>query len=398
MSPRTSARPQERAAAGACVPAPPAGLGGASRDPAAGGPGGDPCAGGAAGDCGIDALDLAARVEALTLRIDRVAATTRVVAVAGYDPPGRPSAEVEVEGAGEVGRGECVAWSPTAQARFAVRCRALLPPGTHRLGDLAARIRALGETPYERAAAEAAAVDLALRQAGANLFRLAGRPPAPVCFLLSFGTFADPARELRGILAEAASGARVKIDVDPAWPDGVFEELAGVREAVAVLDLKLRGDRRLAERAHAALPDALLEDPVLDAGSSPLDASRRDHGPDAPLPPSLLARIAFDGPVQHAADVEPLAPQPAAVNVKAPRMGGVLEALRAVTACRRSGIAVYVGGMFEVGPGRGQAQVLASLFSPSAWNDVAPLTVDEAGRWPSSPLAVPGEFMGLGFA
>ena len=46
--------------------------------------------------------------------------------------------------------------------------------------------------------------------------------------------------------------------------------------------------------------------------------------------------------------------------------------------------------MFELGPGRGQIQYLASLFHPDAPNDVAPRDYNEpeprAGL-PSSPLA-----------
>jgi len=78
-------------------------------------------------------------------------------------------------------------------------------------------------------------------------------------------------------------------------------------------------------------------------------------------------------------------------------MGGILEALRAIGACRGRGIPTYVGGMFEVGPGRSQAQVLASLFSAEAWNDVAPIALSAERPAPSSPLAIPEGFVGLGF-
>jgi hypothetical protein len=40
--------------------------------------------------------------------------------------------------------------------------------------------------------------------------------------------------------------------------------------------------------------------------------------------------------------------------------------------CAEAGIALYGGGQFELGVGRGQLQVLASLFHADAPNDVAP--------------------------
>ncbi|HYZ18854.1 MAG TPA: hypothetical protein VE615_04880, partial [Gaiellaceae bacterium] len=36
------------------------------------------------------------------------------------------------------------------------------------------------------------------------------------------------------------------------------------------------------------------------------------------------------------------------------------------------GMLLYGGGQFELGPGRGQIQYLASLFHPDSPNDVAP--------------------------
>ncbi|MBV8598815.1 MAG: hypothetical protein JO017_08340, partial [Actinobacteria bacterium] len=38
----------------------------------------------------------------------------------------------------------------------------------------------------------------------------------------------------------------------------------------------------------------------------------------------------------------------------------------------KRGLRLYGGGQFELGPGRGQIQLLASLFSPDGPNDVAP--------------------------
>jgi hypothetical protein len=52
------------------------------------------------------------------------------------------------------------------------------------------------------------------------------------------------------------------------------------------------------------------------------------------------------------------------------------------------GIALYGGGQWELGPGRGQIQYLASLFHPDSSNDVAPGAYNgsPAAGLPRSPL------------
>src|SRR5947208_1404155 len=61
--------------------------------------------------------------------------------------------------------------------------------------------------PYARAALEAAAIDLGLRQARTDLFRLFGVTPQPVRYVVSFGRVADPAAEGRRY-----PGVELKID------------------------------------------------------------------------------------------------------------------------------------------------------------------------------------------
>jgi hypothetical protein len=46
---------------------------------------------------------------------------------------------------------------------------------------------------------------------------------------------------------------------------------------------------------------------------------------------------------------------------------------------------MYGGGQFELGPGRGQIQYLASLFHPSTPNDVAPAVYNVSGPGPDLP-------------
>ena len=53
--------------------------------------------------------------------------------------------------------------------------------------------------------------------------------------------------------------------------------------------------------------------------------------------------------------------------------------------CEARGIEIYGGGQFELGPGRGQIQHLASLFHPDAPNDVAPKEYNDGGPRPGLP-------------
>jgi hypothetical protein len=77
------------------------------------------------------------------------------------------------------------------------------------------------------------------------------------------------------------------------------------------------------------------------------------------------------------------------LNSKPSRFGSVEELFRFYDVCSERGIRLYGGGQFELGPGRGHIQYLASLFHPDAANDVAPsgynVTPLPSGL-PASPL------------
>ena len=285
-----------------------------------------------------------AALAALPVVVDDVECRVDAVRVPSYPGGVRPTSEVRL---GD-GRGECVAW--TAEAHAALRGRmGLVPRGRWaHLGDWAAAMRERFTDPYERAALEAAAIDLALRQAGANLRTLLGAASKPVRYVVSFERVADPVARARA----EAPGIALKIDADPGWSDDTYAGLAALGR-VAVLDFKGAGDT---ERAHRALPQALIEDPGSGSWSE-----------------SLARRLSFDAAVTSAAALDALPARPAAVNLKPARMGGVLEALACATRCAAEGIAVYMGGMFEVGVGRTQLRALAALLCPDGPNDIAPL-------------------------
>lgn len=303
---------------------------------------------------------LGAALARLPLTLEAVEATTGAVRVPSYPGGARPSAQVTLAGGGHAGRGEHVAWSEAAHRDFAAGARAL-PRGRFALSEWAAAMARVTPAFHARAALEAAAIDLALRQAGTSCARLLGVIPAPVRYVVSHGRLAQP-------VAEAEPGVELKLDVDPAWDEAAWAALAATGR-VAVLDWKGTGTTAEHERAHRALPAALQEDPG--AGDGAWSAS-------------LGARLSFDAALTTPGALATLPARPAAVNVKPARMGGVLTALDLVAACAAGGIAVYLGGMFEVGVGRAQLLHLAALLAPEGPNDIAPIATpgDHAPRPP----------------
>jgi L-alanine-DL-glutamate epimerase-like enolase superfamily enzyme len=296
---------------------------------------------------------LHAALAALTVTVDDASGRCAEVALPDYPDGSRPTGVVTLAGREQRGMGECVAFSEAEQRTFRDDVVPRVPRGRGRLDEFLTAIYALTQQPYERAALEAAAIDLALHQARTNCARLLGIEARAPRYVVSFGPTPDPLAALA-----AAGELTVKLDVHPGWDDRTLAALAESGR-VAVLDWKGGGAHDEHERLHAALPEALVEDPA-PAG--------------APWSPALCARLVADAAVASAADVERPEVGTAAVNLKPARMGGVLEALDAAARCARLGREVYLGGMWEVGPGRQQLRVLAALLAPDAPNDIAPLT------------------------
>jgi L-alanine-DL-glutamate epimerase-like enolase superfamily enzyme len=308
-----------------------------------------------------DPARLGETLAALPLLVEDVTCEVGSVAVPSFGGA-RPTSVVTLRGRRATGRGENVAWTETAQEHFAAHAR-VAPRGGWCLGEWAAAMREVIGEPYERAALEAAAIDLALRQARTSLFELAGVTPTLVRYVVSFGKVADPVVE-----AQLHAAIELKVDVAPEWSDDTYRALADLGR-VAILDFKWAGEHADHERAHRLLPGALIEDPL--------------PGP-AVWSPSLTARLSFDAPLTAASELPMLPARPAFVNLKPARMGGVLEAVACAERCADEGIGIYVGGMFEVGIGRAQLRMLAAVLSPEGPNDIAPI-----GRGNDRPVLPP---------
>jgi L-alanine-DL-glutamate epimerase-like enolase superfamily enzyme len=237
---------------------------------------------------------------------------------------------------------------------------------------------------YRNWAYESAALDLALRQAGRSLHDVLELVPRPVRFVNSLGLGDPPStRTIRDRLGRYP-GLRFKLDAVPAWTAPLMTDLA-MTGAVESIDFKgqygldvddVAALGALYDRVLAAFPGALLEDP---------------H--DLPEITARLAphveRVAYDAPIHSVQDLGATVLAAGNVNVKPSRVGGLRPLLDLYAHCRARGVRMYGGGMGELGVGRGQIQLLASLFHADAPNDVAPVgynAIDAADDLSSSPL------------
>jgi hypothetical protein len=306
----------------------------------------------------------------------------------------RVTTVVRLLGAGAEGRGEDV--SPFGEETHTLHvAQPELPlTGAWTLGGFCSHLATLelwAEPPeYDMAlrfrnwAFESAALDLALNQAGRALHDVLEAEPRPVRFVNSLGlgdapTFDPIRRRLQG-----HPGLRFKLDFTAAWPPELIAEVAATH-AVEIIDFKGRYGMEAPglpellaayDRAIAAFPDALLED-----------------GHDLPEVIERLSphagRISYDAPIQSAADLDTLPIAPVAVNVKPSRVGDLRTLLALYAACRERGLTMYGGGMGELDAGRGQIQLLASIFHPEGPNDTAPSGYNAetpAADLPDSPL------------
>jgi hypothetical protein len=134
-------------------------------------------------------------------------------------------------------------------------------------------------------------------------------------------------------------------------------------------------DARLYRLVAEGFPKAWIEDPDL---TDPQTVKALEPYHD---------RITWDAPIHSVEDIEALPFPPRTLNVKPSRFGGLRSLLEAYDYCEERGIGCYGGGQFELGPGRGQIQYLASLFHPDAPNDVAPGGYNETQPRPGLPTS-----------
>jgi L-alanine-DL-glutamate epimerase-like enolase superfamily enzyme len=306
----------------------------------------------------------------------------------------RLSTVIHMAGGGQEGVGEDVTYDALDHVALQDAGPVLDLAGSRTIGEFCELVGGLDLFPvdpvrevsrrYRRWAFESAALDLALRQAGKSLHELLGRELRPLTFVVSLRLGEPPTIEpVRKRLALYPT-LRFKLDPTDEWTDELIAELVATG-AVDSVDLKglyvgtvvdAGADPELYRRVAEAFPSAWIEDPRLNDETEPVLEPYHD-------------RITWDANIHSVADIEGLPFPPRMVNIKPSRLGGLQELFAAYDYCEKHGIGAYGGGQFELGPGRGQIQYLASAFHPDTPNDVAPsgynLPDPEPGL-PGSPL------------
>ena len=303
----------------------------------------------------------------------------------------RKSTVVRLQGAGEEGVGEDVVYDAVDHEVAQAAGPTLPLAGRWTLGSFCEHLATLDPFPeppergdvsrlYRTWAYESAALDLALRQAGRPLHEVLGREPAPVTFVVSLRLGEPPSLDPVLSRLEAYPTLRFKLDPTTSWDE---ELIAGLVATGAVDSVDFKGhytgtivdqppDPVLYRRVVEAFPDAWLEDPRL---TDEIDALLEPH----------RDRVTWDAPIHAIADIEALPFAPRMVNLKPSRLGGIEPLFAAYDYCAERGIGAYGGGQFELGPGRGQIQYLASLFHPGTPNDTSPSGFHAAHPPPGLP-------------
>jgi hypothetical protein len=299
------------------------------------------------------------------------------------------------DGDGQEGQGEDITWDQIDQLEFLRDAGRVSWLRGRRTFDEFSKLLGLAELfpvePiresarfYRRWAFESAGLDLALRQNGLSLQDAVARAARPVNFVASVRIGDPPSLGPLTARRRIDPALHFKLDPTPSWDDDLVRELARLG-CVDVIDMKgsysnatvaMEPETDLYRRVIEGLPRAWIEDPAIVGETMRLLERHRD-------------RITWDEPIHSVADIEALPWRPRMLNIKPARFGSARRLFDTYDYCAAHGIGAYGGGMFELGPGRGQLQYLASLFHPAGPNDLAPAGYNlqlPAGDLPRSPL------------
>ena len=316
----------------------------------------------------------------------------------------RVTTVIHMRGRGAEGIGEDVTYGNAEQDALQAAGPAWNVSGRRTLDELSQLLASFDLFPsgaeqhayldYRRWAFESAALDLALRQAGQTLAAAVGRAPQPVRYVASMRLHKPPALAPLDTWLDLYPDLRVKLDPTSDWDADLIGRI-GALEKVDIVDLKgaYKGtvvdqppDPALYDRVARGFPNALIEDPALTPETDAVLEPHRD-------------RVTWDAPIHSVDDVLALPFSPKTLNCKPSRFGSLRRLFDFYDWCEENAVAVYGGGQFELGPGRGQIQYLASLFHADVPNDVAPsgFNAPPAPGLPESPLAPAFDAAGFRF-
>lgn len=306
---------------------------------------------------------------------------------------------VQLEGKGHIGQGEDVTYDSNNQISFQQNGLNLFPSGKYRLDEFSKIIEQtelFADKPsqnsyinYRRWAFESAAMSLALKQNDISIDEILGLKRHPLTFVVS--TRLNTPATLEPIKSKLAiyPGLKFKLDPTEDWSNELIEKLSELG-VVDVLDLKghykgtpvdVETDPTLYEKVIKYFPDAIIEDADINESTNFILHSARD-------------RLSWDAPVHSVSDILRL-PRVKYMNIKPSRIGSFSKLFEIYNYCHQHDIQMYGGGQFELGIGRNQIQLLASLFHPDGPNDVAPVGYNQVNvdrGLPDSPMQVKVNF------
>ncbi|MFC7156583.1 hypothetical protein ACFQPA_14125 [Halomarina halobia] len=318
----------------------------------------------------------------------------------GFD---RTTTTFALRGGGETGKGEDVTYDAEDHERLARSGIDADLAGEYTFAEFSDSLddEALFPEPperetgyhYRRWAVESAALDLALRQADADLASALDLTYDSVRFVVSTRLGEPPSVARVEALLERYPDTEFKLDPTSEWGDGLVDALAATGR-VRILDLKGQyhgtevdqtPDPALYRRVIRGFPEAVVEDPAIVEGTESIVTDAAE-------------RVSWDAPITGVESIRELPFEPSWLNVKPSRFGTVESLLDSVEYALDRGMNLYGGGQFELDVGRGQAQALASVLYPDGPNDVAPGAYndpDVSEGLPTSPLAPPADPRGF---
>lgn len=309
-----------------------------------------------------------------------------------------------------VGWGECATpddpyyLGETTQTAWHIAERFLLPAiAGAELADVAAVVRAWGPVKgntFAKAGVEMAAHDLFARAAGRSVAALLGGTRAEILSGVSLGIERDLGRLCAQIEQHLAEGyRRIKLKIARGHDVAMLEHVR-VRFPDVALMVDANSAYTLDDTAHLKSFDAfgltMIEQPL----------AWDDLAEHALLQRELATPICLDESIRSAAAARHALELGSCrvINVKVPRVGGLLEAVRVHDECARRGVPVWCGGMHDYGVGRAANIALASLPGFSIPGDIsgsrkyfAEDIVEPVIEAVGGAIRVPAERPGLGF-
>ncbi len=226
-----------------------------------------------------------------------------------------------------------------------------------RAEGVAPALAAVKGHPMAKCALEMAVLDAELRAAGTSLAHHLGAVRDTVEAGVAVGLTASVPELLDTVGRYLDAGyRRVKLKVQPGWD---VEPVRAVRERF--------GDVALLVDGNGAYQPSEIEQ-LLRLDAFALVMIEQPFAPDelaahAHLAGQIRTPVCLDESITSAASaaLAIASGATAIVNIKAPRVGGYLEARRVHDVCQRAGIPVWCGGMLETGLGRAANLALAAL-------------------------------------